>query len=445
MQPNIILLVLDTLRKDHIFPYSRSLKQENIMKLIRDSVVYDNSYSTSSWTLPAHASLFLGRYVSEHRFHSKKDLTTPIDFVEDTRERLLDPFTEFLKKEGYHTYGLSANPFISSYSGFSKGFDVFIDAPILDQPPDFSLNSIVEKWVRGKINNGWDFLQKSFQSILSYTINYGKIARTCDVVVNNKGGKELIDVLTNNTLNSPFFLFINLMEMHEPYIRNEIAGLLRKDHLTDYYSPLKFTAYQKLRIIKRYGKQGHIIDQLIGRVLHFLKDKGIYENSLIIVLSDHGQSLWEQGYYGHGIFLYDHLVEIPLIIKYPYNWKPGKKGDSFYHSIIDIRELIEKWAESEKAELKSRTEVFAESYGINTVLKPTYFFIDKKKLQMALLYRKAIFTRQKKLTLNSKFEFEDEYKYNRPIKVDRKDPVTGSMKDMIVELANSDPYFSGSL
>src|SRR6267143_1347962 len=124
MEPNVILIVCDTLRKDVLGLYNGEAKTPHLKKLAKDSVVYENAIAPAPWTFPSHVSMFTGMYSSVHGIHETETNRTadliPLNKKLDAR-RLAD----FLKSTGYSTMGISNNIQVSRFTGFDIGFQSF--------------------------------------------------------------------------------------------------------------------------------------------------------------------------------------------------------------------------------------------------------------------------------------------------------------------------------
>ncbi len=115
-RPNVLLIVLDTLRADHLSGYGYSRKTSpHLDRLMKESVVFEQASSAAPWTLPSHASLFSGLYPSQHQTQWSHQLA----------DDKLTMLSEMLKDQGYQTAGFSNNPWVSEDTNFDQGFDYF--------------------------------------------------------------------------------------------------------------------------------------------------------------------------------------------------------------------------------------------------------------------------------------------------------------------------------
>ncbi len=160
------------------------------------------------------------------------------------------------------------------------------------------------------------------------------------------------------------------------------------------------------------------LDYYFGKFIQHLKAINQYENSLIIVVSDHGQALREKNYYGHGLFLYDEIIEIPLIIKYPKNIKI--KETKNYQTLVNIPNLIKNIVDDNIGDFISENIVFSESFGfqndIDSVLSSNKNLrqLNSQTIKTSVGYpRKAVFKNGYKLVVNGLNGTIDEFTFNK--------------------------------
>jgi len=273
-----IVMVLDTMRYDHtsLSGYKRDLTP-NLKKLAKDSVYYKNAFSTTSWTLPAHTSLFSGKNLFEHKVvnsNSKISFDYPL-------------LQEVFQKYGYNTVAITGGGFIEDDYGFYRGFANYQDGP----GGIFNINS-------------------------------------CDLIL-----KNLKNLINKNLYNN--FVFLHTYQIHAPYkaphyylnqitknIKNNFIGITKYLNKNQLYSDIDYEKKQNL--IDLYDASILYADDiLIGKVIEYLKENNLYENSMIVVLSDHGEGFFEHGSWEHGNSLYSELIRIPIVIKYPKSKRTG--------------------------------------------------------------------------------------------------------------------------
>lgn len=275
--PNIILIIIDCLRADHLgsFGYKRDTTPY-LDRLSKNSLVFKETFSSAPWTKPAVASLFTSLHPNTHTaISSKKSLPLP-----------LTTLAEVLKKNGYATYFFNGgNEFCGDEFNFNQGFDVYIG-------------------------------QKACDSIYS-------APELTEIVLEHLPWGE----------KSKFFAYIHYMDLHLPYCQNRYntlfappeSGRFHLDQLqkitTDKIRELtyadKLTAEEKASIVSLYDGQIRYVDENIERIISALRENRLFQNTIFIVTSDHGEEFWDHAGFEHGHNLYNDLLHVPLIISIP--------------------------------------------------------------------------------------------------------------------------------
>lgn len=404
--PNIFLIVLDTLREDYAMPVIEELGKFGFL-------AYQNAIATAPWTTPSHASMVTGLYPAFHGAHEtreKKDIDIKLHKHEFN-------FTNILSERGYRNFLLSPNIYVSPYFGFN-GFDKFIDTSI---PRFLSENEakIVYRTSKKLFPTLKVLLkEKRLELLLKMTMGYGlKQLRW----PKDKGAINTVhyleEILASNSKRTSLFVMINLLEVHEPYARFEKVSELREKNRMGHAPPEKVVR----RWRSRYPKHVKYLKKKLVEIIKLLESFGVFENSLVIVTSDHGQMLGEHDVIGHGTYLYDELLRVPLAIKYPENKKVtiNERSDADYISLTKIKPLVVRTIESNIIDdsILYSPAVFAESYGIPERVKPRTKE-EQEYVNSLEKYRIAVYTQGEKAIFNVtdwKFEGPQEM-YNSEIK-----------------------------
>lgn len=237
-----------------------------------------------------------------------------------------------------------------------------------------------------------------------------------------KGSTYVLETIKNTSLLKPFSLFLNLMEMHEPYP----TPIDLYDQYKELISREKMSTKKVQRIRQEYFTQGEQVKNFLFAFFAHLKAMNEWDNTLIIITSDHGQSLWENGFGGHGTFLFNELVKVPLLIKYPKH-EFGRINNTMC-SIVDLFALIDSISSGDISELTSNEVSFSESFGVvhnmSSILH-SRSQAEKEKLGQALesidFRRISAFKGKVKLTLNANTGEIIEYLENSvPVEVNSK-------------------------
>jgi len=396
MEPNIILIVCDALRKDVLGLYGGPARTPNLKKFAKDAVVYDNCIAPSPWTFPSHVSLFTGLYLSEHGVHESKNAKL-MELTPLNKNFKAERLPTYLTKLGYSTIGISNNIMVSRFTNFDNGFNNFFN---------IETDLMQSKEAKEAMKLGANFMQIVLMLVRKNRLNeIGKYFRELlkiqilSIATNypfNKGAKLTNEILFSTKLNPQFFLFINFMEMHEPYTRSKgEEGKLILDNFTG----IKLINYGKVTKLKqKYIRAAENLDKNLGVLIEMLKDRNLYDNTMIIITSDHGQAFNEHGYMYHDNYLYEEITRIPLLIKYPNNEKFPKRDG--YQSLVSIFGLIKNVLIGRDDKVLTKKVVFSESYGCNRNLPLSY---KERKKYVEAKYeklRKAVYKDGFKLTIN---------------------------------------------
>ncbi|MDE1874443.1 MAG: sulfatase, partial [Candidatus Micrarchaeota archaeon] len=381
-------------RKDIIDLYGGEARMPNLRKLAKESMVYENAIAPSPWTYPSHVSLFTGMYLNEHGVHETFD--AKLLGLNASHEKLAaDRLAAHLGLLGYKTLGVSNNIMVSRFTGFDRGFGQFlslesspwlwdkyaIDAARLGSDVGQIAGRLIRKGKFGEmVRFGRTWLRiKYVSSVINYPLN--------------KGAELTNNILYNSKLPNRLFLFLNFYELHEPY-RSYTTKESWEIFTGMKEMPKSKIAYQKAQ----YISGAEYLDSQLGKLFETLRERGMYDSSMIIVTSDHGQAFNEHGFMYHGTYLYDELTRVPLIIKYPDGKRfPKRKG---YQSLTSIFNMINDVVRGGDDRRLTTTAAFAESYGTQELLPKKY---ERRRAYVTERYEKlrtAVFKDGFKLTLN---------------------------------------------
>lgn len=376
--PNIIIIIFDSLAAGHTSLYGYKIDTTpNLIKLAQQSYVFQNMFASSNWTVPSIASLLTGKHPHHHKLNE-------LYFSHFRGENKFDNLAHLLKKHGYKTKAIVGNPVAIpwrlSVDGFSETYAHFRESSPFHNayqdfiPFDWGQNSkLITGFVRltheyGFQGSVWtlkiintylpfqtvDNLIKYFQEkVLQRSIlqEKGKALRV--FLPENLLGKAE-DFLSRNQ--GPFFLWVHLWNPHPPYmprngqnneslmsdehffeeVFNFYKGTHRIHSRTCRYLPDEQPYVDDLAL--QYDASISYVDRIFGNFLDFLKREGFLDDSIIIVTSDHGQ-MFERQFWSHGgPYLYQPLINIPLLIHLPGQLQ-GKKITS-NASLVDLAPTI---------------------------------------------------------------------------------------------------------
>ena len=273
---SIVLVVIDALRADALGCYGNErARTPTLDALAAEGFLFRNARSSISWTLPAHATLFTSVFPNQHG-------TVKSTF------RLSDDFTtlaEVLRDSGWNTAAITDGGFVTAAFGLMQGFDFVSEA----RPSPAT--SQKGAGVRVITDRAWQWIREQ---------------------------------------PSPYFAFVHTYQVHEPY-----APPARfREQLVRPYSgalpePLRVRSLRKpeaaggltaddLRYARDlYDAEVAYTDHVLGEFFQKLRDAGQLESTIVIVTSDHGEGFGEHGQFGHGGWLHETLLRIPLIVRLP--------------------------------------------------------------------------------------------------------------------------------
>ncbi len=330
-KPNILFIVMDSVRASNVscYGYGRPTTP-NLDRFAAQGALFEQAVSEGCWTLPVHTSLFTGLYPINHGVTiSKAALPEEVPTL-----------PALLQEHGYQTCCFSNNAYISAASGLGRGFETMHDVWRIVNPRGIQRTPlsrlIVQLRKLGKAS-------EPLIAVLRFVRRVRKIL---------KGQKKLGDKgaeLTNRMIRTwlseswdrrrPFFMFVNYMECHEkynpphPYDRKFMPEKYSKWRVLqvspDKANVLKGSPKRKAEDLEimtaLYDGELNYLDQKIGELLDYLDAHGLAEDTVVVITSDHGDSLGEHDELGHRMVLYEQLIRVPLLVRYLKRFAPGTR------------------------------------------------------------------------------------------------------------------------
>ncbi|MBC7171331.1 MAG: sulfatase-like hydrolase/transferase, partial [Polyangiaceae bacterium] len=285
---NVIVIVVDTLRADALGAYGYSkARTPNLDRFARDAVRYDRHFANASWTRPSFASIMTGRYPSNHGVMA---LQAPLP---EEVKTIAEAFAE----GGYYTSGIVTNTNVSPVYNFHQGFDeyAYLEPSFVLGANDLQSKLLVVQLMRRVIQR-------------FVPVAPGSAYQDAETV--NERVFTWLDRAKASTGENPFFLFVGYMDPHDPYFEH----------------PYNTVAYDKAshqepelseaeRLRELYDGEVAYFDEHFGRLIDDLRRRGLYDDTTIVVTSDHGEEFGEHGGFWHGVTLYDEQIRMPLFVK----------------------------------------------------------------------------------------------------------------------------------
>jgi len=286
--------VLDTTRADRLGVYGNQRDvSPRIDALAREGEAYERAWSTASWTLPGHASLLTGQYPTRHgaRMQSDVDADSRGDRPALLAEDVLT-LAEILHAQGYATAAFAGAGWLAPEFGLLQGYDVQ-DAENYRTLPAAEITSRAVAWLDGV------------------------------------------------PADRPVHLLVNYFDAHWPYDPPKDFPTFPRAHETLSAVPPGHPVPDVERpiLLDRYDSAIRYVDHHVGRLFDALRRLGRYDGSLIVVTADHGEMLGEHGASGHGAWLYEGVLRIPLVVRRP-GGRDGGRRIGTPVSIVDVLPLV---------------------------------------------------------------------------------------------------------
>ncbi|NJN19630.1 MAG: sulfatase [Oscillochloris sp.] len=343
-RPDIVLLVLDTQRRDRLSCYG--FPQEttpHLDRLSADATRFDQAFSAAQWTVPSHTSMFTGRYVPSHRTEQSYSILPPS----------IPTLAERLREAGYYTTAFCNNPLVGVVNnGLRRGFFSFLNySGLMTSRPNQAgarptlidrYRQLFKRALSGVLHRIQDSFARSdwllsfsftpimvplWQTALSFKGNTPRSLGDAAKLLIERRGLER---------DQPVFSFINLMGTHAPYQahprhlarfapdvkRSSAAQKFIRRFNSDVFgwlAPLTgaIDAERKAILDGVYNAETAGQDEQVGIFIERLRSSGALDNTLLIVCADHGEHLGEHQFMGHSFTAYNELLHVPLIIRDP--------------------------------------------------------------------------------------------------------------------------------
>jgi arylsulfatase A-like enzyme len=326
-QPNVLILVLDTARARNIssYGYSRT-PTPNLDSIASEGVIYKNAVTNAPWTLPAHASLFTGRLPFAHGAHAKGLSLDPE----------LPTLAGLLRRSGYETSIVSSNGWLSKGFGVCRGFEnvyemwklLQTDSNIVDPYREYVKNEALLSNPGKLLSFGKRVLEQGNPAQDLVNLLYG--AYTNDEY--HHSGARITNVVKDRIQSDqPFFIVANLLEPHLKYsppeqyrakflpddVSWEEAQAVTQDPYEVQFGDAELSARDRQILESLYNGELAHVDQYVNTIYEELKAVNELEDTLLIILGDHGENIGDAGMLGHNASLSESALRVPLIIRPP--------------------------------------------------------------------------------------------------------------------------------
>ena len=302
-RPNVLLIVLDTVRADHLSLYGYSRRTSPGLEAFAEhATTFSFAHSTAPFTLSSHASMFTGQLPSEHGSHHVPLATKDGDFrlaagTETLASRLAD--------KGYRTGAVVANTgYLGPWTGLAQGFHDYKSRPLRQYGYVPAYLSVLHRVSEIDANA---LLLKSVDARFVTNQAMGWMERHRE---------------------APFFLFVNYFDAHDPY---RPPAPFNKQYFDSAASSGDALGGWPA---SQYDGEIAFLDAELGRLFRWLDETKIADRTLVIVTSDHGEGFGEHGCHGHSNSLYEELLHVPLVVRLP-----GQNNKSQSEAAVSLRSI----------------------------------------------------------------------------------------------------------
>lgn len=308
--PNVILLILDTVRAANLGVYGYARETSPVMdRLAPEAVVFNHAFAPAAWTLASHASMLTGRWAHETKASYRR-----------SSDPSLPNLAQALRRRGYLTAAFMANAGWAGHeSGFTDGFlryeghpvdlSQFLWSPSLTQMP-------LTREVIGGVASG--NVRRIVRAVRQFDlrIETPPVPRSRDA---NEIADRFLAWRANLGTARPYFAMLNILDAHDPYRPPE---------------PFQ-SRFGGRTTLDRYDGAIAFIDSVIGQIAEELRETGELDRTILVITSDHGEAFGEKGLRGHGESLYQPVIHVPLIVRHPGSLPQGSQRDD----AVSLRDL----------------------------------------------------------------------------------------------------------
>jgi len=296
---NVLLVTLDTTRADHLGCYGHAGgTSPHLDALAADGIRFETAISSAALTPVSHASIMTGLWPCHHGvrvLYAKSGYKL---------SKNIATLATVLKSSGYKTGAFLSSFPVSQFFGFDNGFDTFDNG--LGHPADHVLGE--------QPDGSWRFdvgaNQRRSDETTNQTIAWlDKIQSLSPKSPSTKSPTTKSPTTKSPTTKSPFFLWVHYWDPHDPFITPPRQVVMR-------FKPSDKTASMETKRRALYDSEIFFVDYQFGRLIQKFKDMGLYDNTVIVVVADHGEGLGDHNHKFHRI-IYQEQIHVPLIMRIP--------------------------------------------------------------------------------------------------------------------------------
>ena len=288
-RPNIILISIDALRADHLGAYgSAAGLTPNLDAFAREATVYRSAAAASPWTLASFGALFTALPPSRSIIVREGDEDTVAYVWRTSLLRQAPLLSGALRTAGYRTAAELTNPFLSAERGWGRGFNAY----------------------RNEDGTNAEVLLTADTARAETVTDHARAW----LALNRR---------------EPFFLWVHYLDPHAPYDSPDTPEELRRGYPSEWETgrtywyetmvnaPQEEQARFEEYCRRMYAEEVRYADRWVGELLAELKRRGLYDDAVIAIISDHGEEMFEHGGFEHGHSMHEEVLHVPLLVKWP--------------------------------------------------------------------------------------------------------------------------------
>jgi len=308
----VLLISIDSLRADHLSSYGyQSATAPGVAtspvidrELAGAGIAFDRAYSTTSWTLPSHMALLTG-------------MPDELHGVRHTSQKLhasLPTLGELFRDAGWRAAGFFSGPNVHPHFGFDRGFERYVDCSTAEvaDPGIFEIDQQSDR-----IGELKDLQRLSHQGRTS-----PELVRAFDAWFDSIDDDER------------FFGFVHMWDVHYDYAAPaelvrlfdpDYAGEIDGENFWEFVNREERDARDVQHLLALYDAEIRFTDEHVGLLLDALRRKGRLDDTLVVLVSDHGEEFFEHGRFGHDQTLFEEVVRVPILMRYPARLPAGRR------------------------------------------------------------------------------------------------------------------------
>jgi arylsulfatase A-like enzyme len=318
-KPNILLITIDSLRADHLSAYGyRKETTPHLDLFSEEAATFENAFAAGNWTGASIASILTGLYPTCHGLNNQRYYLDPN----------VPSLAKLLKDHGYFTICFSNNIYITPETGLSQGFTDFRYRGQSRASESQLKGRAGNNRLAGAVKDRLSLRTRTMLKDVYDTFSPQRALTRDDGAFSTE--HSFLKWIDKHDREKPFFAYIHYQEPHSIYFPPiayrkrffdgswfEQGSYLDFDHIGYFAGKVRFAEQEMDHYQQLYDGEIAYLDWRLGRLFEFFRRKNLIDDTVVIITADHGECMGENGFLWHAFCLYDPLIRVPLIIRYP--------------------------------------------------------------------------------------------------------------------------------